>query len=201
MRFFPALLAALLLTACSDSRVPSAKDDAPEAPPAPITGRQAFQYTYGAARLWAPDSQPLTIRSANLAGVQPEKGKAAAWEVVFVSPSMARARGYTWSAVETSGWHKGVFPGQQGSWNAGGPQRPFSVAAIKIDTPEALEIATKASGEYLSKPGKRPPVSFHMEQAGRFQMPVWHVLWGGTVSSAEYFVTIDAATGTVVGMN
>ena len=201
MRFSPALVAALLLTACSDSLAPSAKKDAPEAPPAPITGWQAFQYMYGSARLWAPDSQPLTIRSANLAGVQPEKGKAAAWEVVFVSPSMARARGYTWSAVETSGWHQGVFPGQQGTWNAGGAQRPFSVAAIKIDTPEALEIATKASGEYLSKPGKRPPVGFHMEEAGRFQMPVWHVLWGGTVSSAEYFVSIDAATGAVVGMN
>lgn len=200
MRFPPALLAVLLLMACSDSPAPSAKKKPPEVPPAPITGRQAFQYMYGSARMWAADSEPLTIRSADLPEVKPEEGKAAAWEVVFVSMSTGRARGYTWSAVETEGWHKGVFPGQQGAWNSG-PQRPFSAAAIKIDTPEALEIARKASTEYLSKPGKRPPISFKMEDAGRFQMSVWHVLWGGTISSAEYFVTVDAATGRVVGKN
>jgi len=200
MRFLSAALAALLLTACSDSPEPSAKKKAPEAPAAPITGRQAFQYVYGPARLWAPDSEPVTIRSAHLSEVKPEAGKAAAWEVVFVSAAMGRARSYTWSAVETEGWYKGVFAGQQAAWNAG-PQRPFSAGAIKIDTPEALEVATKISGAYLGKPGARPPVSFQMQDSGRYQMPVWHVLWGGTVSSAEYSVMVDAATGKVVGKN
>jgi hypothetical protein len=203
MKLFPAILAAsaaLLLAACSDSPT-TAKKKAPEAPSAPITGRQAFQYTFGSARIWAADSQPVSIRSADLAEVKSESGKAGAWEVVFVSESMGRARGYTWSAVETEGWHKGVFAGQQGQWNAGGPQKPFSPALIKIDTPEALEIAVKASADYLNKPGKRPPVSFALEDSGRFPIPAWRVLWGGTVSSAEYFVTIDANTGKLLGKN
>jgi hypothetical protein len=203
MKIFPAVtaaVAAIFLTACSESPSPTAKKKV-EPPSAPITGRQAFQYTFGSARIWAADAEPVSIRSADLAEVKSEAGKSGAWEVVFVSASMGRARGYTWSAVETEGWHKGVFGGQQGQWNPGGPQRPFSAALIKVDTPEALEIAMKASAEYLTKPGKRPPVGYALEDSGRFQGPAWRVLWGGTVSSAEYFVTVDANTGKVVGKN
>jgi len=201
MRFFSILWTVLLLTGCSDPPAPASKEKVAETPSAPITGRQAFQYMYGSARLWAADSQPLTIRSAELSGAPTELGKASAWEVVFVSPSMGRARGFTWSAEETEGWHKGVFPGQQGTWNAGGAQRPFSAAQVRVDTPEALEIAKKASADYLGKPGKRPPVSYQLEDSGRFMGPVWRVLWGGTVSSAEYFVTVDANEGKVLGKN
>ena len=100
-------------------------------PPAPVTGRQAFQYLYGSSRIWAPDSMPLTIRSLHAPGVTGGKGTAGAWEVVFVSPMNARARTYTWSAVEAEGLHKGVFPGPQETWHAGGPNQPFSPALLK----------------------------------------------------------------------
>src|SRR5665213_917723 len=198
MRNVFALAAALLLAACSDSPAPVSK--APELPPPPITGRQAFQYVYGSSRIWATDSMPLTIRSMNVPGVKPENGKAGAWEVVFVSEAMARGRPYTWSAVETETVHKGVFPGPQESWHPGGPNQPFSPALLKVDTPEALVEAIKISGPYLDKPGQRPPVSYLLsyEAARHFPNPVWRVLWGGTVSSAEYTVTVAAHTGNVV---
>jgi len=198
MRILLPALAALLLTACSDSPAPVSK--APEPPPAPITGRQAFQYVYGSSRIWAPDSMPLTVRSMSVPGVKPENGKAGAWEVVFVSESMGRARTYTWSAVETENVHKGVFPGPQESWHAGGTNQPFSPALLKVDTTEALVEAINISGPYLNKPGQRPPVSYLLsfETANRFPNPVWRVLWGGSVSSAEHTVTVDASTGKVV---
>jgi hypothetical protein len=198
MRILFVALAALLLAGCSDTPAPVSK--APEPPPAPISGRQAFQYMYGSSRIWATDSMPLTIRSMNVPDVKPENGKAGAWEVVFVSEGMARARTYTWSAVETENVHKGVFPGPQESWHAGGPNQPFSPALLKIDTTEALVEAIKISGPYLDKPGQRPPVSYMLnyESATRFPNPVWRVLWGGSVSSAEYRVTVDASTGKVL---
>jgi len=198
MRIPSTALTALLLTACSDTRAPVSK--APEPPPAPISGRQAFQYVYGSSRIWAPDSMPLTIRSLNVPGVPSENGKAGAWEVVFVSETMARARAYTWSAVETENVHKGVFPGPQESWRPGGPNQPFSPALLKVDTTEALVAAINISGPYLNKPGQRPPVSYllNYETATRYPNPVWRVLWGGSVSSAEYTVTVDASTGKVV---
>ena len=193
MRYFLAAAAAALLAGCSEE--PKTAQKAPEAPPAPISGRQAFQYVYGSARLWAPDAQPLAIRSLNVAGVKSEKGKAGGWEAVFVSESMAMGRTYTWSAVETEGLHKGVFARPRQAWHPGGPESPFSAAEIKTDTPEALETATKASAEYLEKPGQRPPVNFLLDVSGRFPGPAWRVMWGNTISSAEYVATIDAATG------
>jgi hypothetical protein len=189
-----ALTAAILLAGCSDEPK-LAEKKTPEAPSAPITGRQAFQYVYGSARLWAPDAQPLTVRSINVSGVKSGQGKAGAWEAVFVSESTAMARTYSWSAVEAEGLHKGVFPGQRQSWSPGGAERPFAAGEIKIDTPEALDIATKASAAYLEKPGQRPPVNFLLEVSGRFPGPAWRVMWGNTVSSAEYTVTVDAGTG------
>jgi hypothetical protein len=145
---------------------------------------------------------PLTIRSLHAPGITSGKGTAGAWEVVFVSAATARARTYTWSAVEAEGLHKGVFPGPQETWRAGGPNQPFSPALLKVDTPDALEAATKspASEVYLNKPGHRPVVDYLLdfEAATRFPNPAWHVLWGGTLSSAEYSVTVDASTGKTV---
>jgi hypothetical protein len=200
VRIYFAIAAVALLAGCSDSPPPAAQRSEP--PPAPVTGRQAFQYLYGSSRIWAPDSMPLTIRSLHAAGVPGGKGTAGAWEVVFVSPANARARTYTWSAVEAEGLHKGVFPGPQETWHAGGPNQPFSPALLKADTPEALDAATKsaAAASYLNKPGQRPMVDYLLdfEAATRFPNPVWHVLWGGTLSSAEYSITVDANTGKIV---
>jgi len=195
-----AISAVALLAGCSDSPPPAARPAEPT--PAPVTGRQAFQYLYGSSRIWAPDSMPLTIRSLHAPGVTGGKGTAGAWEVVFVSSANAKARTYTWSAVEAEGLHKGVFPGPQETWHAGGPNQPFSPALLKVDTPEALDAASKSdtSVAYLSKPGQRPPVDYLLDfqAATRFPNPVWHVLWGGTLSSAEYSVAVDSSTGKTV---
>jgi hypothetical protein len=198
MRFFLLVFAALLLTGCSDDPKPAAKK-APAAPPSPISGRQGFQYVYGSARIWAADAQPLTIRSINVEGVKNEPGKAGAWETVFVSESTAMGRPYTWSAVETETVHQGVFPGSRQTWSPGGAQKPFAAAEIKIDTPEALDIAAKASEEFLNKPGQKPPVNFLLDVSGRFPGPAWKVMWGNTISSAEYIVTVDANSGMLLG--
>jgi hypothetical protein len=198
MRFFPVLIAAALLAGCSES--PPAKKKVAEPPPMPITGRQGFQYMYGSARLWAPDAEPLTVRSVHFSDSKPVPGKAEAWEVIFVSEAMTRARTYTWSTEETEGFHKGVFPGQQQSWRPD-TQKPFSPAEIKVDTTEALETAIKASADFLKKPGAKPPVNFLLERAVRFPDPVWRVMWGNTVSSAEYLVTVDATTGELLAKN
>jgi hypothetical protein len=194
MRSSLVVLAALMLAACSDEPKPVAKK-APEAPAAPITGRQAFQYVYGSARIWAPDAQPLTIRSINLQSVPGEAGKAGAWEAVFVSPSSSMGRTYTWSAMEAEGLHKGVFPGARQTWHPGGAQKPFTAAEIRVDTPEAFDTASKASAEYLAKPGQHPPVNYLLDVSGRFPTPTWKVMWGNTVSSAAYLVTVDANSG------
>ena len=56
------------------------------------------------------------------------------------------------------------------------------------------------SATYLEKPGTKPPVSFLLEfnKAERYPGPIWRVMWGTSMSSAEYVATVDAVTGKVV---
>src|ERR1700761_3263264 len=106
MRFTLALLAILMLSGCSDAPVAEKKEH--ETPPVPGAGRQAFQSTYVMARSWAPDAEPLHIRSINLPSPKSEDGKAGAWEIVYVSVSRSKAKPITWAAVESPGnLHKG----------------------------------------------------------------------------------------------
>ena len=100
----------LFLSACSDAPKTASEKEPPK-PPEALTGREAFQRMYPQARGWAPDAQPLEIVSLNLVQVKAEKGKAGAWQVVFVSASRGKAKTYTYSAVEDGNLHEGVFGG------------------------------------------------------------------------------------------
>src|ERR1700733_3742128 len=65
----------LFLPGCSDAPK-TAEQKAPTKPLEALTGRQAFQQMYPQARGWAPDAQPLQIKSLKLAEVKADKGKA-----------------------------------------------------------------------------------------------------------------------------
>jgi hypothetical protein len=200
MRVFVPLGLILVLSACSEAPTET-KVKQPEKPPAPITARQAFQYTYPAARGWAGDSLPLRIRSIHLTDVPAEPGKAGAWEVIYVSPAQQQARIYTWSAIEASETlHKDVFAGKPQAWSgSSGQEKPFEAGAFRIDTPEALETARSGSETYLDKPGTKPAVNYMLEFTPRFPDVVWRVMWGETPGSAQYTVFVDASTGQIVG--
>jgi len=193
-QFAGVLLLSVLIAACSDSPKTEAEKK-PERPPEPVTGRQAFQMMYPQARRWAADAEPLQLRSVNLAQVKSEKGKAGAWQAVFVSPSQAKARTYSYSAVEAGGsLHEGVFPGQEEAYSGTSGSTPFSIAAIKIDSDQAYETAAKQSAEYTRKNAGKP-VSFLLEQNKRFADVSWRVIWGESVGTSDYSVFVDASTG------
>jgi hypothetical protein len=185
----------MLLIGCSEAP----KTDttrAPEKPAAPVTGRQAFQSMYPSARGWAVDAQPLQLRSINLQELNSDKGKAGAWQAVFVSQQFAKARSYSFSVVEAAGnLHQGVFGGPAESWSGPtGQAVPFVIAAIKIDSDEAYAAAVAHSADYIKKFPDRP-VSFLLEQTNRFPDLAWRVIWGESVSASDYSVFVDASTG------
>jgi hypothetical protein len=188
----------LLLSACSEAPKVVEKK-APEKPPEPLTGRQAFQMMYPQARGWAADAQPLELRSINLSQVKPEKGKAGGWQAIFVSATLGKSRAYTYSAVEAEGnLHEGVFAGIAEDYAVGrGSTSPFLPAALKIDTGEAFDTAAAKSEAYIKKnPGK--VVTYLLEQNKKFPDPSWRVIWGESVSSSDYSVFVDATTGTLL---
>lgn len=190
---FP-LAALVVLVGCSDAPSPEAKK-APEAPPKPVTGRQAFQQVFPMARAWAPDSQPLQIRSIQLSGVPPEKGKAGAWEVIFVSQSRGRQRAFTYSVIEAEGnLHQGPFGGLEDGWSGSSQQKAFLPQALKIDTDAAYKTAAANSEAYIKRNPDRP-VNFMLDYTGRFPDPAWRVMWGESVGTSDYSVFVDASTG------
>lgn len=200
MKIWFLVIAAVFLTiglsGCSNT--PVAK--APEKPLEPLSGRAAFYQTYPGARAWALDAQPLRVRSMELTEMKAEDGKAAAWEVTYVSPAKGRSRVFTWSAVEAAGnVHKGVFGSQEESWRAGGPDKPFLIQALKTDTPEALATAIEHSTVYFKNPAAKPHPKFVLEYTERYPDPAWRIYWGDSVSTAEWSVFVDAATGQYQG--
>ena len=146
MKVFAPLGLILLLSACSETPTETKSKELAK-PPAPITAQQAFRFTYPAARAWAGDSLPIRIRSINLTDVPPEPGKAAAWEIIYASPSLQQSKIYTWAAIEASETlHKDVFAGKPQAWSpSSGQQKTFQASAFHIDTPAALETAISMS--------------------------------------------------------
>ncbi|MGA2134549.1 MAG: hypothetical protein ABSH50_19845 [Bryobacteraceae bacterium] len=191
---FTASTLMLLLAGCS-TETPAPQKKAEEKPPEPVTGRQALQQMYIAARGWAADIQPLKVTSILLPEVKAAPGKAAAWQAIFVSASQGHARSYTYSVVESEGnLHKGVFAGGDQSWSANGAAKPFPMAAIKTDSDQAYQTALKKAADYEKKnPGK--PITLLLEANNKFPDVSWRVIWGESVGTSNFSVFVDATTG------
>jgi hypothetical protein len=185
----------LLLGGCSEP-TKTEKTKVPEKAPEPLTGRQAFQRIFPQARAWAPDAQPVEVRSIRLSQVKPEKGKSGAWEAMFVSASKGKSRTYTYSAVEAEGnLHEGVFAGPEESYSGPrGPAFPFLIAALKVDSDQAYDVAAEKSRDYIQKHPDLP-ISYLLEQTNRFPSLTWRVIWGESVSASDYSVFVDATLG------
>ena len=185
----------LVLAGCSQTPTKPAAKKAEEKPE-PVTGMTALFKMYAVARQWAPDVQILKLGSINLADVPLVRGKAGAWQVTFVSPSKAKARGWTYSVIESEGnLHKGAFAGLEEAW-AGprGINTPFSIQAVKVDTDAAYKTALTKGAEYDKKnPGK--PITFLLEQTKKHPDPVWRVVWGESVGTSNFSILVDASTG------
>lgn len=194
MRLAGALAALIALAGCSEppKTVTEQKKEEPKALE-PLTGRQAFQQMYIAARQWATDCQPLQLKSIPMGDVKATPGKSGAWQAVFVSPSRSRAKSFTWSAVESEGnLHKGVFAGQEESYAPSRQSQPFLIAAIKTDSDEAYETALKKSPALKTV---EKTINFVLEQTPRFPDLAWRIFWGDSVGTAQYTAFVDATTG------
>jgi len=188
--------ALLLLVGCSSDAPTAAEKKAEEKPAEPLTGRQALQQMFIAARAWAPDIQPIKLNSILLPELKAEPGKAAAWQATFVATSLGKARSYTYSSVESEGnLHKGVFAGLDQSWS--GPSltsKPFLMASVKIDSDDAYKASLKKGAEYDKKnPGM--PINFLLEANTKFPDTTWRVIWGESVGTSSFSVFVDASTG------
>jgi len=193
---FSAAALLLVLAGCSTEQPAAPQKKAEEKPAEPVTGRQALQPMYIAARGWAADVQPIKVTCILLPEVKAEPGKAPAWQALFVSASQGKARSYTYSVVESEGnLHKGVFAGLDQSWSGpSGETKPFPMAAIQFDSDQAYQTALKKGAEYDKKnPGK--PITFLLEANNKFPDVSWRVIWGESAGTSNFSIFVDASTG------
>jgi hypothetical protein len=184
-----ALAPAVLLSACSSTPPPP---PAVEKPAEPITGLHALYQMYTSARAWAQDLQILHYSSINIREVKREPGKAAAWQVVFVSQALSQSRTYTFSVYEASATlHQGLFSEAPQAWSGGG--KPFLIEAAKIDTDKAWEVALQHGADYNSK-NPATPISYTLG-IDRGADPAWRVIWGETAGESSFSVLVNASTG------
>lgn len=142
--------------------------------------------------MWAQDIQILRYASIDLSEVPRQPGKAPAWQAVFVSPSLAKARPWTFSVYEASvTLHEGIFPESPQDWSGGG--KPFTIQAVRIDTDSAWDTALKHAGDYASKnPGMPITYTLAIDEG---IAPVWRVIWGRSAGESSFSVLVDATTG------
>ncbi len=170
-----------------------------EAPPEPVTGLHALYQMFNFSHQWAPDAQVYEFTSIHLPDIKPQPGKAGAWQVTFVSPSLQQSQTYTFSVEEASAsLHQGVTAGKAASWSA--PNRathPFSIAAAKIDSDEAYKTALVKGAAFDAKnPGMT--ITYQLAQTGGYGNAAWRVMWGESASTSEFSVLVDATTGVYV---
>jgi hypothetical protein len=186
----PAVFA--LLTSCSEP--PKPKE--PEKIPAPATGRYALQQMFIAARTWAQDLQIAHMNSMHFAQVKDVPGKSGGWQVVFVSPSLQQSRTYTWAAADIStSIHEGVRDERPQAWSGGSS---FPIAAVKIDSDEAYQVAVKKVAKY-AEANPDMVITYQLQLSQQVPDATWRIIWGENVATSSDSVLVDASTGLYMG--
>jgi hypothetical protein len=191
---------AVVLGGCSSPETKAgsgpAKPEAKETKPAPkpalrVTGREAFQKLYLAARNWSPDSRPLKVESRPRSD-DPRDGMASTWVGTFASQQRGLFRSFMWSGAEGEA---SISPGSQDTYSVGNAStQPFDPAYLKTDTTEALETADKHAPAEAKK-DKKGPVAFQLYNDTAKQRLLWRVIYGQSEHSAKAVVDISARDG------
>jgi hypothetical protein len=186
------LVVTISMALCGCSSEPAKKAEEKK-PAEPVTGLHALYQMYTAARAWAQDLQVLSLRSIHIDQVKDQPGKSGAWQAQFASPSLGKARAYTFSAVEVSmTMHEGVSPDSPRDWTNNGMS--FLVGAAKIDSDQAWNTALEHAKDFAAR-NPNEPISYTLQMERGFVNPEWRVIWGSSAATSSYSVLVDAFTG------
>jgi hypothetical protein len=156
-----------------------------------LTGREAFQKLYLAARNWSPDSRPLKMESRPRSD-DPRDGKASVWVGTFASQQRGLFRSFLWSGAEGE---SSISPGSQDTYSAGNAStQPFDPAYLKADTDESLTEADKHAPAEAKK-DRKSPVAFQLYNDTTKQRLLWRVIYGQSEHTAKAVVDISARDG------
>lgn len=207
-RFLLALLFLAVFAGCNSS-TPNTSTEAKPAQPAPafqptfLTGREALQKMYIAARSWAPDAKPYSLQSIATKEENGQDGKSGIWGAGFASATKAKIKVFSWSGLNSpDAPEPGVSSRPEDTYNpANTTTAVFDMAYLKIDSggPEkdtALSVAEQHGGEKLIKADKNTSVYYNLTWNGRENKLAWRVAFGPQPNQPKLAVDVDATTGT-----
>ena len=197
-----AIVAALVLSACSDAPKTAAKAETevkkePAKAPEAVTAQRAFYEMYKLARGWAPDLVTLSVASGEVPNIKNEAGKAGLWTAVFVSSSRREARRFSYAVLDSGvDIRKGVNVSNAQAWGgATTTSKPFPNSEFVVDSDAAYKAAFENAADWLKKHPDQT-ATFRLGSASRFAAPVWYVMWGTTKNG--YAALVNATTGVIV---
>jgi hypothetical protein len=190
-----AMLALMMLTACSSPPSTPAPAEKPQPKPAEfVTGRSAFQKLYIAARGWARDAQPYRVESTITDDSKGKEGKSALWRASFASPAQKGVKAYTWSGEVSS--DRGINPGTEDTYSPTNTSTQiFDVAFLKVDSDKALEVAQKHGGDKLTAKDPDTPVLYVLDWSAATNELIWHVIYGVSRDDYKLRVAVNASSG------
>lgn len=205
-----ALFSLAVLAGCNSSAPkPAAENKPAETKPAfrptYLTGREALQKMYVAARAWAPDVKPYSLQSIPTKGNNGQDGKSGIWGAGFASASRKAIKVFTWSGLnDPNAPEPGVSNRPEDTYNpANTSTAAFDMAFLKIDsgaaegtTPDALKVAEKHGGDKLPEKNKDINVFYSLSWNPRENKLVWRVAFGEQPNQPKLAVDVDASTGT-----
>ena len=192
----------ILLAGCDSSAPKSATENKPAETkpsfqPTYLTGREALQKMYVAARGWVPDVKAYNLQSISTKDDNGQDGKAGVWGAGFASASRHAVRVFSWSGIKTDDSPEpGVSARPEDTYNpANTSTQVFDMAFLKIDSDEALKTANKHGGEKLLQKQKDAEVSYALSWNGRENKLTWRVVYGSDRNQPKLVVDVDATTG------
>lgn len=183
------LLVAVCLAGCEESNKTS-NSSAPTKTNEFETGRFALQKMLPSARLWAPDAEPIELKSTSMSQDNGQGGKSANWRAVFGSPSRGKSEPFTWSGMADAPTR--IDHGVEDTFNPNNRStQPFDLNFLKVDTDQAYDVAQQHGGKQITEKDPKTQVTYLLQwnaQAGELE---WHVMYA---DHTRLTVLVDASS-------
>ena len=168
--------------------------------PTYLTGREALQKMYIAARAWAADCKPYSLQSQPTKDENGQDGKAGVWTAGFASAARRSVKVFTWSGIKADDAPEpGVSNRPEDTYNpANTSTAVFEMAFLKVDSDEAAKTALKHGGDKQLKKDKDTKVFYALNWNGRENKLIWRVVYGPDMNDPKLVVDVDASSGTFV---
>jgi hypothetical protein len=160
-----------------------------------LTGREALQRMYVAARAWAPDAKPYSLKSIASKEDNGQDGKSGIWGAGFASATRRSIKTFSWSGIKSDDAPEpGISNRPEDTYNpANTSTAAFDLAFLKVDSDEALDVAKKHGADKQLKKAADTNVFYALSWNPRENKLTWRVLLGDA-NEPKLALDVDATT-------